>query len=158
MLKRCSLCGTDRKLFDFYKDKSKKSGVKSECNPCSRERSRAFHKTNPDYAKENAHKYKGKYCKAKYKESNLASVVAYQERNPIKVKARLAVSKAVKEGTLDKPSLCEQCDSEASLDGHHDDYSKVLDVRWLCKPCHADWHSSNGAGINGDILKEVILS
>ena len=157
MLKRCYKCDTHKQLDSFYKDRSKKDGLVNECKPCRKVRVEMWQKDNPDYMKEYSHKNKEKY-KGMYKESNLASVVAYQEKNPIKVKARLAVSKAVKEGTLTKPALCEQCGSETPLDGHHDDYSEVLKVRWLCRPCHTDWHSNNGAGINGDILKEVVLS
>ena len=153
MLKRCYKCDTHKQLDSFYKDRSRKDGLVNECKPCRKVRVEMWQKDNPDYMKEYSHKNKEKY-KGMYKESNLASVVAYQERNPIKVKAKLAVSKALKEGALAKPVLCEQCGSESRLDGHHDDYSKVLEVRWLCRPCHADWHRSNGAGINGDILKE----
>lgn len=37
---------------------------------------------------------------------------------------------------------CEVCGSSPA-DGHHDDYSKPLDVRWLCKKHHDDWHAMN---------------
>ena len=48
------------------------------------------------------------------------------------------VAIAVKSGTL-IPRGCEVCGKEAVA--HHDDYNKPLDVRWLCKPHHYDWHS-----------------
>lgn len=34
---------------------------------------------------------------------------------------------------------CEVCGSPDSVK-HHDDYSKPLDVRWLCRPHHAELH------------------
>src|SRR3990167_11210832 len=40
---------------------------------------------------------------------------------------------------------CEQC-GEPKTDAHHDDYSKPLDVRWLCRSCHRIFHSELKAG------------
>lgn len=34
---------------------------------------------------------------------------------------------------------CEGC-GHALADMHHDDYSKPTEVRWLCRPCHQEWH------------------
>lgn len=50
------------------------------------------------------------------------------------------VSHAVKNGTLIKPTNCSSCLSEAVIYGHHEDYSKPLDVVWLCDPCHKHRH------------------
>lgn len=55
--------------------------------------------------------------------------------------ARWAVRRAVSAGKLHK-SPCESC-GELAVQGHHDDYSKPLEVRWLCSPCHRDWHKRN---------------
>ncbi len=56
-------------------------------------------------------------------------------------KARAAVGIAVRSGRLTKPKLCESCNDQAELEGHHTDYNQPLLVRWLCKSCHADEHS-----------------
>lgn len=69
---------------------------------------------------------------------------AYKERNPLKYKARSELNNAVVTGNIIKPKVCEECGIEANLHGHHDDYTKALDVRWLCQPCHADWHKLHG--------------
>lgn len=38
---------------------------------------------------------------------------------------------------------CEKCgDPESQM--HHDDYSKPLDVTWLCRPCHLELHQDDG--------------
>lgn len=55
-------------------------------------------------------------------------------RNNVRAKARYAV----KRGQI-KRLPCERCASERA-EKHHDDYSRPLDVRWLCKPCHAAHH------------------
>lgn len=54
------------------------------------------------------------------------------------------VQKAVKRGALIRKP-CESCGSEDCVHGHHDDYNKPLDVRWLCQKCHFEWHKHNRA-------------
>ncbi len=56
---------------------------------------------------------------------------------------------AVRTGQL-VPQACEGCGAEDTLKGgrrsvqaHHDDYNKPLDVRWFCPACHHAWHKTN---------------
>lgn len=55
--------------------------------------------------------------------------------------ARWAVRHAIAAGRLVRQP-CEVC-GEAKVDGHHDDYSQPLAVRWLCRTHHREWHASN---------------
>lgn len=62
-----------------------------------------------------------------------------------------AVERAVKKGRL-VPLPCEVCgawrfrsDGQRDIVAHHDDYNKPLDVRWLCKVHHAEWHKTHNA-------------
>ena len=53
--------------------------------------------------------------------------------------ASMLLRQAVKRGEVTKPKKCERCGKftiQQSLSGHHNDYSKPLDVKWLCKSCH----------------------
>lgn len=59
--------------------------------------------------------------------------------NPQKHKAHLMVSNAVRDGRLVKLP-CEVCGSVTRIHGHHDDYSKPLDVVWLCPRHHSQRH------------------
>ncbi len=43
-------------------------------------------------------------------------------------------------GQLVKPERCEQCDKFTHIVGHHDNYDKPLEVRWLCRSCHMKNH------------------
>lgn len=55
------------------------------------------------------------------------------------------VKDAIEEGHLVRPDQCEDCGGGGQILGHHDDYSKPLDVRWLCNSCHRKWHNKNEA-------------
>lgn len=56
----------------------------------------------------------------------------------LKEEARRKVSTAVLSGKL-KRGLCVVCRSERTV-GHHTDYTKQLDVIWVCYKHHSLWH------------------
>ncbi len=60
----------------------------------------------------------------------------YRKKNPEKIRAHAQLNYAIKSGTL-KRSPCEVCGEgrKYHVHAHHDDYSKPLEVRWLC-PIH----------------------
>lgn len=51
------------------------------------------------------------------------------------------VHRAVERGVLVRPTSCEKCGRAVSLHAHHEDYTKPLDVQWLCRSCHLRRHS-----------------
>jgi hypothetical protein len=61
-----------------------------------------------------------------------------RRRNPEKVAARQMVRCAIVCGVL-KKEPCEVC-GNPEAEAHHDDYSKPLDVRWLCVADHKAHH------------------
>lgn len=52
------------------------------------------------------------------------------------------VQKALKEGKLKRPRVCSQCHKEGFIEGHHEDYSRPLEVVWLCRACHRQLHGT----------------
>ena len=48
---------------------------------------------------------------------------------------------AVESGQLTPPERCEDCSAPDSLVGHHEDYSKPLEVAWICHSCHTQRHN-----------------
>lgn len=54
--------------------------------------------------------------------------------------AHSAVSVALKNGTITK-TVCVVCGADR-VEGHHDDYSKPLEVVWLCRPHHGERHAA----------------
>jgi hypothetical protein len=68
------------------------------------------------------------------------AVRAYRERHPEKLKAWWTFTNAVRAGKLIAPDACSRCGEGGLIDGHHHDYSKPLEVTWLCRPCHIEAH------------------
>lgn len=58
--------------------------------------------------------------------------------NPEKRRAHKAVENALKSGKITKRS-CERC-GDPKAEAHHDDYSKPLEVMWLCPKDHRARH------------------
>lgn len=54
--------------------------------------------------------------------------------------ARTALGKALAAGRILRPNHCEACGEPSKTQGHHHDYSKRLDVTWLCRKCHYGLH------------------
>ena len=67
-----------------------------------------------------------------------AKVYRLDPRVQHKNKARWTLNKAVAKGAVIR-GPCEACGS-GPAEGHHPDYSKPLDVMWLCMPCHHALH------------------
>jgi hypothetical protein len=65
------------------------------------------------------------------------------ERFPEKYKARNTLRNAVRDGKVVKLP-CEVCGDPKS-EGHHEDYSKPLDVKWLCNKHHQIAHKEKKA-------------
>lgn len=57
-----------------------------------------------------------------------------------KYRAYSTLRYAVKVGRLIKPSHCELCGEDVNVHAHRADYSRPLDVNWLCVPCHNALH------------------
>lgn len=76
--------------------------------------------------------------KKKYYEENKHLFVIRDSHLTDKMKARNKVRVAIARGKL-KRGDCEVCGAPNG-DGHHDDYTKPMDVRWLCKRHHSLEH------------------
>lgn len=84
------------------------------------------------------------YCKT---EAGKAMVQKKNQRQrkkfPEKVRARTAVRGALIAGRLLR-SPCQRCGA-SKAHAHHHDYSKPLDVEWLCPSCHKTEHQKVAA-------------
>lgn len=156
--KLCNSCDCIKPRSDFGKRAASIDGLAAKCKACQSayDKSRANNpdrvKARLDYAKTEGGIAATKRAKERYiskhKDRRAETTRLYRERNEKKCKAHGLVAYAVKTGVLVK-MRCEVCDSQ-NTEAHHDDYSKPLDVRWLCCQHHNDWHVKNGEGLNAD--------
>lgn len=70
---------------------------------------------------------------------------AYKKRNAKKVNARNRVYQAIKRGELER-GPCEECGTTVDVHGHHHDYDKPLEVRWLCRAHHNEADNASRGG------------
>lgn len=66
----------------------------------------------------------------------------------MKQQARAVVNHAIRDGKITKPVACMDCGMVTKLEAHHKDYSKPLDVDWICKHCHENRHHLNEGDIS----------
>ena len=74
-----------------------------------------------------------------YTEAQVKSHRKYREKYPEKYKAVMALGTAIRSGRV-KRKPCEKC-GKRKTHGHHADYSKPLEVQWLCGFHHAEVHN-----------------
>jgi predicted acetyltransferase len=124
-MRKCTNCKETLPIEEnFYRDRYRKSGYRYICKKCSLAVSRK--QTHRAIWNKN------------HRESINKSVSDYLERNPEKKKAYKIWRSALASGkVVRKP--CIFCGNTASQ-GHHQDYSKPLEVVWLCRTHHMDVH------------------
>lgn len=151
--KKCSVCGFTKDLSEYYKHPKMADGHLNKCKECQKANSRAARDRNPDhyreYDKARANQPERVKARREYIRTDagrLAKARAtknYQERYPMKRAAHTIVSNAIRDDKLKKPGAYESCGSNHKIEAHHDNYTKPLDVRWLCEECHKEWHRTN---------------
>ena len=58
------------------------------------------------------------------------------EKNSERMHARRFLAYHVRLGYIKRPDNCSKCNSLGKIEGHHTDYTKPLEVVWLCRNCH----------------------
>lgn len=148
--KYCPKCGKNKLLKDFGKQAKNKDGLYPYCRECKKEENKKYRLENNELIKaarkkaywnnlEHYREYYREYQSGSYREY----WCKYMKEHPELNKAHYKVASAIKKGLLEKRP-CENCGDKVS-EAHHDDYNKPLEVRWLCKKCHMEWHRLNKA-------------
>lgn len=138
--KRCTKCGETKPLEEFprrFKNRDDKRAT--QCKVCTRQ----WRKDNKKVVSEATRRWRKNNA-----ERFQSQMATYRERHPEKIKAHNALRKAVYKGRIVKPEHCEDCGEQfekRQIQGHHEDYSRPLDVEWLCVGCHVQKHREEEA-------------
>jgi hypothetical protein len=136
-MKTCFKCEEEKILGDFYKHPRMKDGHLNKCKECTKSDVLKHRGENIDRFRE----YDRKRGKLPHRLKLMTRVTKdMRKRLPHVYKAHTAVKSAIRNGTLVNPGVCSICDKIGKIIGHHEDYSKPLDIEWMCDVCHKQRH------------------
>jgi hypothetical protein len=141
MEKQCKKCLRVKDIEEFYRHPQMGDGRLNKCKDCTRADVTENREKNVDYYRQ--------YDRKRYdsggkrgiasKEARLRCSRAWCARNRGKKYAHTIVQRAVASGKLHQAHACQLCGcGGVALEAHHEDYSKPLEVQWLCKKCHSE--------------------
>lgn len=139
--KCCFKCKTQKPLSEFYKHSAMADGHLNKCKECNKKDATETRLKRIDY-----------YREYDMRRSLLPKRLANQTKLSKKYRdtvdgftfAHNAVTRAIRNGSIVRPTKCERCSKETRLHAHHDDYSKPLDIMFLCPACHRQRHKEIG--------------
>ena len=130
----CTRCKLTKPLVDFYNKPGGSEGKSSFCRDCYKEYyMEDYYRNRAGRLKQDRERYR------KNKSKRIKSIRAYNAKFPEKTKARDMLRNAVATNKIIKEP-CEICKTSENVHGHHEDYSKPLEVIWLCYTHHAEVH------------------
>jgi len=161
----CTVCRVEKTYNCFYKSKKGKNGYGEQCKVCRLAKGREYYKNNPAiclakherWAKRNPknilenqrayyHRNKERILdkiRESRKANGYASTKAYRKRNRQKIECHNFVRLALRFGQLIQLDHCQRCKNKCVPQAHHQDYTKPLEVLWLCRKCHGEEHRTN---------------
>lgn len=147
MEKRCSTCGISKPL-DAFRRPMKRGQIKyrHECLDCESAYYRSAEYKKKANSKARQYREEGRYVDRDSKHLERLREVTKQKQ-----RARRLVADAILSGAIKRATECSVCGAPDSrqpgnrslVQAHHDDYSKPLEVRWLCRPCHVAHHNAD---------------
>ncbi len=132
-VKTCSSCHLRKDESGFSIRKASRDGLTYVCKPCKR----AYDNNRLPSIRDKRKLYRVRHYRENRERLN-KEARDYRKKYPLKVRAREAVRNALRDGRLHKePCYC----GEVKVEAHHEDYSRPLNVEWLC-----NWHHKQKIG------------
>lgn len=132
--KKCSRCGLTLPITEFNWANKAEGKRQSVCRKCFSVYNKKRYASDPERFRRGVKEYK-----LRDPDAVLRTRLATNRRRPTKQNAQKCVEAALKSGALTNPGVCYGCgcgSSEHRIEAHHHDYTKPLEVVWLCTPCH----------------------
>lgn len=144
----CKACGETKPVSAYYKSR------KTSCADCVKRMANEYRTTNLEVVRaydrtrgqldsrkaENRNRYKRTVADPELRARYWQRSANWRAANTLKRKAHILVGNAVKGGHMKRPAACTACGCRCVPHAHHEDYTKPLEVTWLCKPCHGKRH------------------
>ncbi len=148
--KRCFKCNEMKPASEFYGHPQMGDGKLGKCKECTKREARARHHAkmaDPAWVEQQRMRGREKHKRLYSAGRNWKSPLGSPEQ---KKAAVIAVTAAVNGGRLVRPTECQVCGATSNrIHGHHDDYSKPLDVVWVCPLCHRRIHAIHPERVKG---------
>lgn len=128
----CTKCKNTKNIDDFYIGRK-------QCKSCCIKSSLSWKKKNPEKNRELARNW-AKDNKDKATLLNVIQVGKWRGKFPERYKAHSKLNNSIRDKKISK-GKCRDCGSK-NVHAHHSDYSKPLDVIWLCPLHHKKIHSN----------------
>jgi len=140
--KECNRCGEAKPLDNFFNEPRVKSGKAGLCKGCIYVAQMQWKKDNPEKVIAGRKQYRQR--QKDVLDPELAKKMTPKERARHKRQLKKwhawdLMHSALRHGRLFKGN-CEVCGTDVKVEGHHQDYSKPLEVTWLCTKHHVAWH------------------
>lgn len=139
-MKVCTICKEDKNISEYYPiyyKKLDKTYFQSRCKSCDKTVKEKWRSENHEAIRDQ----KREYRKRTREERRIQSRNYYKKIDHKKIKARGLLNHKIRSKQIIRPELCEDCMQKTELHGHHHDYDKPLEVKWLCSSCHAKEHA-----------------
>lgn len=162
--KVCSKCHQEKSVSEFYFRRDRSRYI-SPCKSCTLLQRKEYYALHSVQIRARIQVYQASHIEA-HRSSSRAHyrrtastrrerLRCYKKRNPERVLAHKIVYRALRDGTLlSGPCvLCGALQSEA----HHPDYSKPLEVVWLCRSCHRKLHAKDREAYTGTLQRALLL-
>jgi hypothetical protein len=134
--KVCFKCKQEKPLSEFYKHKAMADGHLNKCKECTKNDVAIHRESNIEAIRQ----YDRDRAKLPHRvENNTKRTKEYRELNPEKYSAHGKVARAVRAGAIEVQP-CAICGTFKRVEKHHPDYSKPLDVVFLCSVHHHAVH------------------
>ena len=136
-MKSCFKCEETKPLTEFYKHPQMGDGHLNKCKACAKKDVGIHRRKNLKRIRE----YDNRRAKLPHRIAlSKKNTQRARKKSKLYAKCHDAISRAIRSGKL-KRMPCQMCGTKDWVAAHHDDYTKALDVMWLCPQHHKARHA-----------------